>query len=795
MTSESDVVTPGGMAPGSPGVSPTWTSSAKDIVGCGIGVSRVWFTIGFGILNEVYFPRVDSPQIRDLGFIVGDGKGFWVEVKRLNAYSLRLLEPGIPAVEIIHKHARFELKLVVSPDPDRDVLLIDLELTGDDGLAAYALLAPRLGATGMDNSAKIGRRGLHTVLTANQGPFALCLAASCRQKDAIEAASAGYVGASDGWQDFSRNGRMASFYSEAGPGNVSMMARLKGNCTLALGFGLSAEGAATLALSSLMQPFELPLNNHMAAWREWPRRRALGSVIQNDYSEALENQFALSAMVLRSHRDKTFPGTMVASLSVPWGNSGDNIGGYHLVWPRDLVGCASALLALGADHEARSTLRYLMATQHEDGSWNQNQWLDGSSYWTGVQLDETAAPVLLTAALAERDALKGLSADRMALRALSFIARNGPASEQDRWEENPGVNCYTIACCVCALVAGAELLSDPEKSFALEVADFWNSRIEAWTSVKGTKLAQQHGVAGYYVRIAPIGVFGDVTALASLLDVRNRDGKGSLPADEEISVDFLQLARFGLRGADDPLIVDTIKVVDALLKVDTPCGPAWHRYNGDGYGETEDGSPFQGNGRGRAWPLLTGERGHYELVAGRDALPYLEAMSRMTGPCGMIPEQIWDADDIPSLFLFKGKPSGSAMPLAWAHAEFIKLMASIELKRPFDRPQAAWNRYRGQRPIIDYAIWTPHAPIAGIKPGHRLIVALPHEATVRWGVDGDDLDNARKCDTEDSGLGLHVARLPASARPAKRFVFMWRRKDGTGDFSPISEVVVSEGAP
>ena len=60
-----------GTAPGAPGLAPTWCSSAKEMVGCSLGSSRLWFTIGGGIVNEVYYPRVDLPQIRDLGFIVG----------------------------------------------------------------------------------------------------------------------------------------------------------------------------------------------------------------------------------------------------------------------------------------------------------------------------------------------------------------------------------------------------------------------------------------------------------------------------------------------------------------------------------------------------------------------------------------------------------------------------------------------------------------------------------------------------------------------------------------------------
>jgi glucoamylase len=140
-------------APGAPGISPTWTSSDKDLVGCALGAGRLWFTTGFGILNEVYSPRIDLPQIRDLGFIVADGQGFWVEVKRLESYRVLLPQPGVPALEIIHTHPRFELRVRIAPDPQREVLLIDLTLSGDAVLRPYALLAPHLGGTGHDNVA------------------------------------------------------------------------------------------------------------------------------------------------------------------------------------------------------------------------------------------------------------------------------------------------------------------------------------------------------------------------------------------------------------------------------------------------------------------------------------------------------------------------------------------------------------------------------------------------------------------------------------------------------------------
>src|SRR5690349_14341049 len=145
---------PNGHAPGAPGIAPTWTSSAKDMVGCALGPSRLWFTLGIGIVNEVYYPRVDIPQIRDLGFIVAGPDGFWSEVKRHQDYTLKLLAPGVPAVEIAHRHPRYRLRLRITPDPRRDVLVIECRLDpvptaagGDGDLRLYALLAPHLGAT------------------------------------------------------------------------------------------------------------------------------------------------------------------------------------------------------------------------------------------------------------------------------------------------------------------------------------------------------------------------------------------------------------------------------------------------------------------------------------------------------------------------------------------------------------------------------------------------------------------------------------------------------------------------
>ncbi len=584
------------------------------------------------------------------------------------------------------------------------------------------------------------------------------------------------------------------------PGNTGApargMSRSSQNCRAArcsrLVLAAAPRRQRPLAIASLLQPFDNLLQQHVALWQEWQAERSERYAVPLDVPPALADEFLVSTIVLRSHLDKTFPGAMVASLSVPWGDSGNERGGYHLVWPRDLVETAGALLALGADQEARDTLRYLMATQLHDGHWHQNQWLGGTAYWHGIQLDETAFPVLLAAALDEREALAGIEVEDTVRRALGFIARTGPATEQDRWEESAGLNPFTLAVSIAALVAGAALLPSPAGDWALELADFWNGNIERWTSVSDTPLAHRLGVEGYYVLVLPGQALDQRNTFRAVIPIHNRPGNEQVRADELVGTEFLQLVRFGLRRPDDPLILASIRVADALLETETPSGPVWHRYNCDGYGEHDDGSPYDGTGRGRGWPLLTGERGHYELVAGRDPLSLLEAMCRMTSPGGMLPEQVWDADPIPSRRLAPGRPTGSAMPLVWAHAEFIKLLISRHHRHPVDRPRAVWQRYRGERPRARHAFWWPHAPIADFPAGVKLAVALPMPALVHWGRDGwrDAADVA----TSDTGLGFHVAVLEVSwLPPGARVDFTWQWQE-SGDWHNRDYAVTVEPA-
>ena len=226
-----------------------------------------------------------------------------------------------------------------------------------------------------------------------------------------------------------------------------------------------------------------------------------------------------------------------------------------------------------------------------------------------------------------------------------------------------------------------------------------------------------------------------------------------------VSLDALAFVRFGLRAPDDPRIVSTVKVVDATLKVDTPRGPAWHRYQGDGYGEHADGGPFDGTGVGRAWPLLTGERAHYELAAGRTdvAEQLAQAMEALAGESGLLPEQVWDSADIPDRGLFIGHASGSAMPLVWAHAEYVKLCRSLRDGEIFDRPPQTVQRYLVEKATSRHIIWRFNNKVRAMPPGRTLRVETLAPAVVHWSVDG--WRTVHDIPTRDTTLGVHVADL------------------------------------
>jgi glucoamylase len=584
---------------------------------------------------------------------------------------------------------------------------------------------------------------------------------------------------------------MTWIYGRAEDGNVALTGEVNlrdaGNgFVLALGFGRTPAEAGHRALASLLNGFEVAREEYIREWQTWQNTLSFPVIA----AERERKLFRVSTAVLRTHEAERFPGGLIASFSIPWGFSkgDDDLGGYHLVWPRDLAEVGGGLLAGGANEDVRRVVFYLQTTQEADGHWPQNMWLDGTPYWNGVQMDETAFPVLLVDLARRQGALDAGDIKRlwpMVQRAARFLTQNGPVTQEDRWEEDPGYSPFTLAVEIAALLAAADLADlngSPEASLYLrETADAWNASIERWTYVTGTELARKVGVEGYYVRISSPEVAEAASPAEGFVPIKNRPpGQSTAPADHIVSPDALALVRFGLRSPDDPCVVNTVKVIDALLKVETPYGPAWHRYNDDGYGEHEDGSPFDGSGVGRVWPLLTGERAHYELAAGHleRAERLLQTLEAFANQGGMIPEQIWDSPDIAERGLFFGRPSGSAMPLVWAHAEYVKLCRSLHEGRVFDMPPQPVERYLVNQTGSARAIWSFNLKIRRIQRGKTLRLETPTPAIVHWSIDHwQTVQNAKM---RGNGLGGYLADLPTEKLPGGTtivFTFYWPEAD------------------
>ena len=759
-------------APGWPGIEPRWTSSAKTGVGTALNLhSRVWFTLSHGILNEVYFPRVDQACTRDLGLIVTDGRSFFAEEKRSCSFENTAIEPGVPAYELINTdlQGRFWIEKEIFTDPCRNVVLQKIRFEPLAGrlneYRLYVLLSPHLANRGTGNTGWTGDYKGEPMFFAERDGCALALACSAPWLRR----SVGFVGSSDGWQDLSQHFQMTWDYTRAENGNIALtgeidLAACGGEFVLALGFGAIWSEAGQVARSSLLEPYEELRKQYVWHWRNWQ-----DSLLKLDQPQRELDLYRASVAVLRSHESKDFLGGVIASLSIPWGfNKGDeDLGGYHLVWPRDLVETACGFLAAGATADALRVLSYLESTQEADGHWAQNMWLDGRPYWAGLQMDETAFPILLVDLLRRYAAVEVSDLKRwwrLVHRAAGFLVRNGPVTQQDRWEEDAGYSPFTLAVEVAGLLAAADLADAVgRKEIAQdlrETADFWNDNIERWTYSVDGPLAKAVGVEGYYVRIAPPEIDAAASPLAGFVPIKNRPpGNSSEPAIKMISPDSLALVRFGLRAPNDPRVLNTLKVVDSLLQVELPQGPCWYRYNGDGYGEHEDGSPFDGTGMGRPWPLLAGERAHYELAAGRPqaAEALLRVMELSTAGSRLIPEQVWDAPDISGRELWRGKPTGSACPLVWAHSEYIKLRRSLRDGKIFDQPLQTVQRYQVERKKPDYFGWRFNNKCRSMPQGKNLRILLPSPATVHWSVDG--WQTAQDTNTRDP-LGAYVADLP-----------------------------------
>jgi glucoamylase len=760
-----------GLAFGAPGLEPRWTSSAKDTVSTAYAASsRVWFTVSHGILNEIYYPTIDRPQIRDMQFLITDGDTFFHEERRDLIHEFDYVDSDALAVCVHNRdrEGRYTLVREMISDPHYPVVLVHVRLEGDEELLSrlhvYALLSPHLEGGGMGNSARVVDVAGKRVVIAWRDAMSLTMSADC----GFSRASCGYVGASDGWQDLKQNFKMDWEFGSALDGNVAIMGEIPmmstREFTLAIGFGEGHHAALTAAGGSLAVPFENHLTRYIEQWHRAATPRYLA---RNSCDDGRLLQ--ISHNVVLAHEDKTFAGAFIASASIPWGyaKGDDDLGGYHLVWTRDMVQTATALMACGRLETALRALVYLASTQMPDGGFSQNFWVNGDPYWTGIQLDEVAFPIILAWRLWKQDALGSFNVFPFVERAAGFLVRYAPVTQQERWEEIAGYSPSTLAAVIAGLICAADLAREhgsPELAHFLEEhADWVESHLEDWTVTNNGVLHPE--VKRHYMRIRPPEC-GDPYAHEEcgreIVHINNvAPGEmADFEAREIIDAGFLELVRYGVRAADDPLIVDSLKVVDHVLKVDTPKGPCWLRYNHDGYGQRADGGPFLGWGEGHAWPLLTGERAHYELAAGREVGGLIEAIEKFASSGGMLPEQIWDAPDLDGLVL--GGPAGSAMPLVWAHSEYLKLLRSADDGRVFDRIPIVEDRYaRGNHPPSHIEVFKEsRRQIRQIPAGKSLRITSASRFRVTWTPDNWQTTNL--LDSTQLGYAGSYADLPTT---------------------------------
>jgi glucoamylase len=670
-------------APGGPGNMPTWTSASKKGVGTSMTTqSKVWFTLEGGRLTEVYYPRIDTADVRTLEFAVSNGKHVWLESRDMH-HAIERIDNRALLFRQINTDAQghFTITKTYATDPDRSTLLINVTFSGPASDSLYVLYHPAL-----DNSG-YGNTGLadHGVLVAEKPGMASALVSSV----GLEHLSNGFQGVNDGYTDLLLHHRLTWSYSRANNGNVIQVARIDSpaHFTLALGFGATPQAAIATARASLARGFAAVRAQYAAGWHQYLTRL-------HRVSPAYQREFELAAMVVRAHEDKTYRGAIIASMTIPWGfavsSAKPTVGGYHLVWARDLYEAASSLMVAGDRITARRALDYLYNVQQRpNGSFPQNSWLDGRPYGTAEQMDEDSYPMILAWQLGDTGRATW---EKHVRPEANFVVSHGPATQEERWEEVPGYSPSTIAAEIAGLVCASAIarkngaIADATKY--MKTADDWAAHLKQWlVTTTGDLGTPQENALGYFMRIDNNTNPND----GYMLDIRN--GGGVWNESDIVDQGFLELVRLGILPANNPTIENSLKVIDRTIRVETPFGPGFHRYNHDGYGETFYGGPWRGKGIGRLWPLLTGERGEYEIELGRSAKPYIEAMLHFANAGGMIPEQVWDRANPTHYHFVFGQGTGSATPLVWSMAQFMRLVIDAQAGRIVEQPAIVANHF------------------------------------------------------------------------------------------------------
>jgi glucoamylase len=690
--------------------------------------SNVWFTLQNGRLSEVYYPRVDTPSVRNLDFIVTDGKTFATRAQDASNSSTHLIDPDPardhhePGSDIasdspssltyqivnLDRGGRWRLTTTFVTDPTRPTLLIDIEFTSLDGKSyqLYAVYQPQLNnprvAAPLDDSGKTKGKAL-VAFDKNQQVVSALIAAP----DFTETAN-GYLGTTDGATDLSQHYQLTTHNASAPDGTIVQTGRLPlsdaaHHFTLALGFASTESEALARARDSLAAGFSSVAQKYADGWNKY--LQSLRPAPSSLSSQQERQLYAASAMVLAAIEDKMYRGAFIASPSIPWAFGTGLInpsGPYHGVWPRDQYEVATALIADGDLDAANRALDYILNVQQTpDGSCPQNTMVDGTPIFHSLQLDEVSDPIILAYQLGRKDADTW---SRHIKPAAEFILNYAPSPEypapytlQERWEEQSGYSPACIASEVAALVCAADIAqANGDTDWAkrcLATADSWRSQIEKWTvTTNGPDSSSP-----YYLRLTKDGKPDSGTTYQL-----GNGGPGAIDQRKVVDPSFLELVRLGVKAADDPVIMNSLKVVDTRISVTTSAGKFWHRYTSDGYGETASGAPWtvtppdSETTYGRGWPIFAGERGEYEIAARNlnAAQANLVAMANTANEGYLLPEQVWDNRPPAGKAGFApGAGTTSATPLAWSHAQFIRLAFDLSAGRLLEQPSVVVERY------------------------------------------------------------------------------------------------------
>lgn len=770
---------------GFPGEPSTWAHAKKQGFGTAYsGGSRVWFTLADGILTEAFYPRTDTPQIRDLQFLFTNGRDLLLDEKRDFDHEIERMAPAQGyRITSSDRHQRLAITKEIISGPTRACILARISLSAADAvfdtLQTYVICTPHIDDSCGDNNAYVVEACGRELLAAQRDKTWLVIGASC----SFSRLSCGYAGVSDGFTDISRNHTMTHSFDCARHGDVCLTGQLdlgdSRDFTLCVSFGDTLEAAVSSLFQSLSTNYE---DQHRIFIHQWERNVLSRKPLQDASSDGGRLYDAGYSLLLAAE-DKTYTGAFIAAPATPFGevrNDKDGRGGYHMVWTRDMVEVAMALLAAGDTRTPLRALVNLAARQEADGNFPQNAWVDGATFSKNTQLDEVAFPVLLAARLFRDRLLDHFDPKPMVRRAVNFLLHSGPITAEERWEETGGYSPSTLATIIAACVSAATMLRAEHDELSAcileEYADYIVAHLEEWTvTTEGSLIPDVHR---YFARLNPaksgeVPAPGAVNTAELKLPDRAPGEPEYYPARNITDAGFLQLVRYGILSPLDRLIVDSLKVVDATLMHETARGKCWRRYNHDGYGQRPDGQPFQSWGQGGGWPLLTGERGHYELAAGGDYRELIRAMEQFSQPVHLLPEQIWDEPDRPEAGLFSGQATGSARPLLWAHSEYIRLLRSSVDGQVFDLIPEVANRYVKNKPSSRVEYWLPKHPIQQARRHCSLRICAEEPFQMRWS--DDQWVTSHDMESSSTAIGADYCDLAESVLQAGvEFTFYWK---------------------